>query len=95
MIPGSRITRINTLHTPTGDYELVWFELSGRPLAAISAGPLFKFNPSVSFHIRCNTGEEVDAMGEKLSKGGKVLLGAGIGAQIALPFRATMALRTS
>ncbi|HXH51225.1 MAG TPA: VOC family protein [Terriglobia bacterium] len=78
VIPGSRITRVNTLHnTPSGDCDLVWFELSGQPFAAISAGPLFQFNPSVSFHIRCNTKGEVDAMWEKLSEGGKVLMPLG------------------
>ena len=41
---------------------------------AISAGPLFKFNPSVSFHLKCKTKDEVDVSFEKLSKGGKVLM---------------------
>jgi predicted 3-demethylubiquinone-9 3-methyltransferase (glyoxalase superfamily) len=41
---------------------------------AISAGPLFKFNPSVSFHIKCSTTQEVDAIWERLSPGGKVLM---------------------
>ncbi|MGH7969387.1 MAG: VOC family protein, partial [Limisphaerales bacterium] len=43
LIPGSRITRVTTLHdTPSGDCDLVWFELAGQPFAAISAGPMFK-----------------------------------------------------
>ncbi len=41
---------------------------------AISAGPLFKFNPSVSFHMKCKTKDEVDAVWEKLAGGGKVLM---------------------
>jgi predicted 3-demethylubiquinone-9 3-methyltransferase (glyoxalase superfamily) len=41
---------------------------------AISAGPLFKFNPSVSFHVKLKTIEEVDAIWEQLSSGGKVLM---------------------
>jgi predicted 3-demethylubiquinone-9 3-methyltransferase (glyoxalase superfamily) len=78
VIPGSRITRVNTLHnTPSGDCDLVWFELSGQPFVAISAGPLFKFNPSLSFNVRRNTKEEVDAMWDKLSEGGKVLMPLG------------------
>jgi predicted 3-demethylubiquinone-9 3-methyltransferase (glyoxalase superfamily) len=52
----------------------VSFDLAGQPFMAISAGPLFKFNPSVSFHIKCSTKEEVDAIWEQLSPGGKVLM---------------------
>jgi predicted 3-demethylubiquinone-9 3-methyltransferase (glyoxalase superfamily) len=35
---------------------------------------LFKFNSSVSFHIKCGTKEEVDAIWEQLSPGAKVLM---------------------
>jgi len=44
---------------------------------AISAGPLFKFNPSISFHVKCETKDEVDAIWEKLSEGGTVLMELG------------------
>ena len=75
LIPGSRITRATTLrNTPSGDCDLVWFELAGQPFAAISAGPLFKFNPSVSFQVKCGAKDEVDALWQKLSEGGKVLM---------------------
>jgi predicted 3-demethylubiquinone-9 3-methyltransferase (glyoxalase superfamily) len=40
----------------------------------ISAGPYFKINPSISFHIRCNSIEEVDYYYEKLSNRGKILM---------------------
>lgn len=77
-VPGSRITRATTLRdTPSGDCDLVRFELAGQPFAAISAGPLFKFNPSISFHIKCSTPEVVDATWQKLSEGGKVLMPLG------------------
>src|SRR5207248_9188196 len=49
-------------------------ELVGQSFMAISAGPLFKFNPSVSFHVKSKTKEEVDEIWEKLSSGGKVLM---------------------
>jgi len=72
---GSKITSLTTLtNTPSGDCDIVSFELAGQPFMAISAGPLFKFNPSVSFHIRCSTRQEVDATWERLSPGGKVLM---------------------
>ena len=44
---------------------------------AISAGPYFKINPSISFHVKCKTAEEVDAIWAKLSPGGKVLMELG------------------
>jgi predicted 3-demethylubiquinone-9 3-methyltransferase (glyoxalase superfamily) len=75
LIPNSKIKNITTLHnTPSGDCDVVSFELSGQPFMAISAGPLFKFNPSVSFHVKCRTKGDVDAMWEKLSPGGKILV---------------------
>lgn len=75
LLPNSKITHVRTLHnTPSGDCDMVSFELSGQPFMAISAGPLFKFNPSVSFHLKCATRDEVDAIWGKLSLGGKVLM---------------------
>ena len=71
----SKITNVTTLHnTPSGDADIVSFELSGQPFMAISAGPYFKFNPSISFHVKCKTKDEVDALWNKLSEGGKVLM---------------------
>ena len=73
LLPGSKISSVTTLSdTPSGDCDVVSFELAGQPFMAISAGPSFKFNPSVSFHIKCNSKEEVDAIWERLSPGGKV-----------------------
>jgi predicted 3-demethylubiquinone-9 3-methyltransferase (glyoxalase superfamily) len=78
LIPNSTITNVTTLHgTPSGDCDIVSFELSGQPFMAISAGPLFKFNPSISFHIKCRTKDEVDALWEKLSRGGNVRMPLG------------------
>src|SRR5713226_7646195 len=75
LIPNSKINNTTTLHnTPSGDCDLVSFELSGQAFMAISAGPLFKFNPSVSFHVKCKTKGEVDAIWEQLSFGGNVLM---------------------
>ncbi len=75
LFPGSRVTSATKISgTPSGDCDLVSFELAGVPFMAISAGPLFKFNPSVSFHIKCSTKEEVDAIWERLSPGGKILM---------------------
>src|SRR5216684_3894874 len=78
IFPDSKITNTTTLHdTPSGDCDIVSFKLSGQSFMAISAGPLFKFNPSISFHVKCKSKDEVDAMWEKLLKGGKVLMELG------------------
>lgn len=75
---GSKIKNMTTIHnTPSGDCDIVSFELSGQPFMAISAGPLFKFNPSVSFLVACETKEEVDALWKKLSEGGMALMELG------------------
>lgn len=69
----SRIKSTTTLHdTPSGTVDVVTFELLGQEFMAISAGPLFKFNESVSFVIKCDTQEEIDYYWEKLtSQGGQ------------------------
>jgi predicted 3-demethylubiquinone-9 3-methyltransferase (glyoxalase superfamily) len=75
LIPGSKLTNVTKLSgTPSGDCDVVSFELAGQPFMAISAGPLFKFNPAVSFHIKCSTKQEVDAIWARLSPGGEVLM---------------------
>ena len=72
MFPDSKITNVTRLeNTPSGDCDLVSFVLAGQPFMAISGGPLFKFNPSVSFHVKCETAREVDALWERLSPGGR------------------------
>ena len=60
--------------TPSGDAETVGFRIMGYDFMAISAGPLFKINPSISFHVRCRTVAEVDQIWEKLSPGGTVMM---------------------
>jgi len=67
-----------TLHdTPSGDADLVTVELFGQEFSLISAGPLFKFNPSISFLLACRTKDEVDALWQKLAPGGEALMELG------------------
>ena len=74
----SKIENVTTLeNTPSGLVEIVTFDILGYAFMAMSAGPLFKFNPSISFHVKCKTKDEVDAIWEKLSDGGKVLMELG------------------
>ncbi|MBW3578961.1 MAG: VOC family protein [Actinobacteria bacterium] len=73
--PDSMITDVTTIRdTPSGDTDVVSFELWGQPFAAISAGPLFEFNPSVSFLVSCDSPEEVDFFWGRLSDGGTPLM---------------------
>ena len=68
VFPNSKITNVTTLRdTPSGDCDVVSFELSGQPFMAISAGPLFKFNESISFMVYCDTQAEIDNYWKKLS----------------------------
>lgn len=43
------------------------FELEGIRFMALDGGPIFKFNPAVSFSIECDNQEEVDYFWEKMS----------------------------
>jgi len=63
--------------TPSGAVEIVSVELSGQEFTLMSAGPLFKFNPSVSFLVACKTGGEVDSIWDRLSGGGTALMDLG------------------
>jgi len=75
VLPDSKVTNVSTLHdTPSGDTDIVSFQLCGQEFQSISAGPLFKFNPSISFLISCNSTEEVDDFWNKLADGGKALM---------------------
>jgi predicted 3-demethylubiquinone-9 3-methyltransferase (glyoxalase superfamily) len=74
----SKTKDTTTLHnTPSGDTEILTIELLGQEFTLISAGPLFKFNPSVSFLVACSTKEETDTFRNELSKGGKALMDLG------------------
>jgi predicted 3-demethylubiquinone-9 3-methyltransferase (glyoxalase superfamily) len=75
VFPGSEIIRTTKLNgTPSGQVDMVKISLSGQEFTLISAGPLFKFNPSVSFHVSCSTEDETRAFWNKLSESGKVLM---------------------
>ena len=67
----SRITNTTTLYdTPSGTAVVVSFELCGQAFQAISAGPYFKFNESISFIVNCDTQEEVDYFWTALTSDG-------------------------
>ncbi len=63
--------------TPSGEVDLVTMKILGQGFTLISAGPLFKFNPSVSFLVTLGTKAEVDALWSGLSVGGSALMELG------------------
>jgi predicted 3-demethylubiquinone-9 3-methyltransferase (glyoxalase superfamily) len=65
------------LDTPSGDADLVDFQLANLKFTAISAGPYFTFNPSVSLMVACCTIEEVERLHASLSFGGTELMPLG------------------
>jgi predicted 3-demethylubiquinone-9 3-methyltransferase (glyoxalase superfamily) len=46
------------------------FELDGQKFTALNGGPMFQFNESVSFVIRCDSQDEIDYYWSKLTAGG-------------------------
>lgn len=60
--------------TPSGDCDVVGFQIMGYDFMAISAGPFFKINPSISFSLNLETKAEVQAIWDKLVDGGTVLM---------------------
>lgn len=80
----SKVSSVSVIHdTPSGDAETVSFEIWGTPFMAISAGPYFTFNPSVSFMVNFdpsqikNAAQKIDHVWNTLTKGGKVLMELG------------------
>jgi predicted 3-demethylubiquinone-9 3-methyltransferase (glyoxalase superfamily) len=55
---------------PEGSVMTVDFELEGEKFAALNGGPMFKFNESISFVIRCKDQAEVDRFWDALTPGG-------------------------
>lgn len=75
IFPNSKIKNTTILqNTPSGKVEIITIELYGQEFTLMSAGPLFKFTPAISFMIACNTKEEVDTLWKQLSQNGKVLM---------------------
>ncbi len=70
-------------NTPSGDCEVVAFTLADEPFMAISAGPLFTFNPAISFFVNfdpsrdAHAQDRLDALWSALSEGGTALMPLG------------------
>ncbi len=85
IFPESQVTHVSTIKdTPSGDCDIVSFNLWGQSFMAISAGPLFTFNPSVSFMVNFDPSRDpeaptrIDAVWNALAEDGKVLMPIGV-----------------
>lgn len=81
VFPDSHLTKVTTMHnTPSGDADLVAFDLNGFQFMAISAGPVFTLNPSISFTVNFDPSKDRSAkkhlteLWEKLIRGGEALM---------------------
>lgn len=84
LLPDSQVTNVTTLYnTPSGDCDTVTFTVAGQEFMAISAGPLFKFNPSISFMVNFDPSRDdeassrIDMVWAKLLEGGTALMPLG------------------
>ena len=50
------------------------FELSGKKFMGLNGGPMFKFTPSVSIFVTCETVNETNETWKKIMDGGKALI---------------------
>lgn len=81
IFPDSKIKKHSVIKgTPSGDCDIMSYELAGQPFMSISAGPYFKINPAVSFMVNFDPSRDSDAeenlnkLWEKLIDGGMALM---------------------
>lgn len=78
VFPTAKIKDTSVLHdTPSGTVDIVTMTVLDNEFTLISAGPLFKFTPAVSFLVACRTTDDVDALWAKLAPGGTTLMELG------------------
>ena len=75
IFPNSRIDSINYYSEggrgETGKVMTVNFTLDEVSFTGLNGGPVFQFNPAISFVVTCEDQAEVDHYWEKLGEGGK------------------------
>lgn len=81
IFPDSNVKSIAKItDTPSGDCDLVSFDIMGYPIMAISGGPQFTLNPSISFMVNFdpsqdpNAKKSLDAIWQQLADGGTALM---------------------
>lgn len=70
VFPGSKVLNVTRYGEAgpgnAGTVMVVDFEINGQQFSALNGGPIFQFNESVSFVVRCESQQEVDNYWEKL-----------------------------
>lgn len=75
LFANSKVDDVRTITgTPSGDCDIVNFNLAGQDFMAISAGPYFKFNPAISLFVVFDSEVEIETVWNKLIEGGKALM---------------------
>lgn len=64
-------------NTPSGSVDLISLRILDHDFTFLSAGPLFKVNPSISFMVMLDSIEKLESLWEKLFSGGKALMELG------------------
>ena len=63
--------------TPSGDVDIIRFDLHGQRFTAINGGPAFTFTDSLSLFVYCGADSEIERLYGKLSENGTVLMPLG------------------
>ena len=75
LFPNSRITSISHYGPgspgPEGSVMSINFLLDGQEFIALNGGPIFSFNPAISFFVNCEQQSEVDRLWDALTEGGE------------------------
>lgn len=75
LFPNSQVDNMTVIKdTPSGDCDFLSFTLAGAPFSAISGGPYFKLNPSISLTVTYSDEAKIRALWAKLIPGGSELM---------------------
>lgn len=78
IFPDSKLLNVEKIYdTPSGDCDMITFQLLGQKIQSIGAGPEFSFNSSLSFMVSCTSKEELNELYEQLSPNGEILMPLG------------------
>jgi predicted 3-demethylubiquinone-9 3-methyltransferase (glyoxalase superfamily) len=73
----SRIVTVNRYGEagpgPNGSVMTIAFELEGQQFTALNGGPVYAFNPAISFVVNCEDQEQVDYYWDRLLQGGSTM----------------------
>jgi predicted 3-demethylubiquinone-9 3-methyltransferase (glyoxalase superfamily) len=75
VFPGTKVKSNGVLSdTPSGDVEMAGINILGLEFSIITAGPHYKFKPSISFMVICESVMEVESYWHKLIESGVALM---------------------